>query len=234
MNEKVIWNALMVDIANPYGVAGLMGNLFAESSLDPLCMTPKKSYTGEEYIKKVKQEDFSKDGIAFGIAQWRYWSRKEQLYLFAKEQKQSLGSIDLQLKFLLKEIKTYKTVWKTLLNAKSVQEASDIVLERYEKPANVSDKVKAKRASFGQNYYATFTTSSTTSDPPKKMVITTADNVNYRSGNSKSYPCLGQSKTKGASYEWIATAENGWHAIVATVNHKKQVVWMSGEFSKIM
>ena len=33
--EKPIWDALMAEIRNEYGVAGLMGNLYAESSLFP-------------------------------------------------------------------------------------------------------------------------------------------------------------------------------------------------------
>ena len=33
--EKQIWDALNADIQNDYGVAGMMGNLYAESSLFP-------------------------------------------------------------------------------------------------------------------------------------------------------------------------------------------------------
>lgn len=34
-NEKHIWDTLYAKIGNPYGVAGLMGNLYAESALRP-------------------------------------------------------------------------------------------------------------------------------------------------------------------------------------------------------
>lgn len=37
--------------------------------------------------------------------------------------------------------------------AKSVREASDIVLTQYERPADQSESVKKKRASYGQKYY---------------------------------------------------------------------------------
>ena len=33
----------------------------------------------------------------------------------------------------------------------------------------------------------------------------------------------------GASFEWVATAKNGWHAVVVN----GQVGWVSGEFSSI-
>ena len=41
-DDKRIWNLLMEAIGNPYGVAGLMGNLMAESSMNPLCKTGGK------------------------------------------------------------------------------------------------------------------------------------------------------------------------------------------------
>ena len=34
----------------------------------------------------------------------------------------------------------------------------------------------------------------------------------------------------GATFEWIATAENGWHAIVVNA----QVGWVSGKYSKVV
>ena len=34
-NEKIIWDYLKANIGNEYGVAGLMGNLRAESALSP-------------------------------------------------------------------------------------------------------------------------------------------------------------------------------------------------------
>jgi hypothetical protein len=35
LNEPYVWNALLAAICNPYGAAGLMGNLYAESALNP-------------------------------------------------------------------------------------------------------------------------------------------------------------------------------------------------------
>ena len=41
--EKQIWDLLMKKIENPYGVAGIMGNLYAESSMRTTCMTGGKA-----------------------------------------------------------------------------------------------------------------------------------------------------------------------------------------------
>ena len=50
-NEETIWNWLYIKFRNVYGVAALMGNLFAESSLNPLCANGIKKHglTNEEY-----------------------------------------------------------------------------------------------------------------------------------------------------------------------------------------
>lgn len=41
-DAKKIWDVLLKFIGNPYGVAGLMGNLKAESALEPVCL--EKTY----------------------------------------------------------------------------------------------------------------------------------------------------------------------------------------------
>lgn len=164
-DDKRIWNLLMEAIGNPYGVAGLMGNLMAESSMNPLCKTGGKGdirkLSGLEYEHKVMceeidKESFCHDGVAFGLAQWAYHSRKKDLYDYCMIYGLDIGSVEAQVQFMLKELPKYKTVWKTLIGATSIAEASDIVLLRYEKPADTSDKVKAKRQLYGQQFYEKF------------------------------------------------------------------------------
>lgn len=231
--KAYIWYTLMEAIKNPYGVAGLMGNLFAESSLNPLCFTGANTANfmdGEDYAARINtgaysKDQFAHDGIAFGLAQWQYYTRKEALYDFAKNR--GIGAIDVQVGFLLKELPAYKTVWNTLQTAKSVKEASDIVLEKYEKPSNQSDKIKELRAKYGEQYFQELYRQPSTSS---KFVTTTIDRVNIRSGNGKEYGIVSQIANKGSRYPWIATAENGWHAIKLA----KSVAWVSGEFTEVI
>lgn len=173
-DDKRIWDLLMEAIGNPYGVAGLMGNLMAESSMNPFCKTGGKGdirkLSGLEYAHKVMAGDiapydFAHDGVAFGLAQWCYWSRKEALFKYCRENNLDIGSIDCQVGYLLEELPKYKTVWKTLKDATSIGEASDIVLLRYEKPADTSDKVKVKRQLYSQPFYEKY------ADIPKRMTF---------------------------------------------------------------
>lgn len=245
-DEKLIWDMLMSAIGNPYGVAGLMGNLFAESRLDPLCKTGGKSLdivnmTPEEYASSVMDGhitpyDFAHDECAFGLAQWRYWSRKEALYLYVRENNMDISDISAQIGFLRKELQTYKTVWNTLLNATSVKEASDIVMERYEKPANVSDKAKEKRAKFGQGYFDKYACLKPEPDIPHiepARVRTILRNVNVRRGNGKKYGVITQVPNPGTCFPYVAKVGD-WYAVEVTTGKMRQVGWISCDCTEVI
>lgn len=229
MNEKVIWDFFMSKLNNPFGVAGLMGNLYVESHLEPTYLQSsyarKLGMSGAEYTDAVNYNrylNFSNDSAGYGLAQWTYSARKEALLNYAKTAGFSVGDLNMQLNFLWSELQKYTTVVNTLKSAKSVHEASDIVALKYEKPKDTSTKALQNRATFGRQYYDTFT------QTDKKHIIVTTDNVNIRNGNGKDYSRLGQAKLNSI-FEWVATSENNWHAIV----YKKQVAWISGEFSRV-
>ena len=239
--QQKIWQYLMDWYQNPYGVAGLMGNLFAESSLSPACVTGGKLRSKDaktEYIQKVKDgkitpEEFTHDGIAFGLAQWRYWSRKEALFLYMRENNYEIDDLNGQLGFLCEEIATYKTVANTLKNATSIKEASDIVMERYEKPANMSEQAKTKRENFGHEFYDLFAYDKEVTPLYPKTVITTKAKVNLRYGNDYKYPAMKQTKKVGEQFKWVATAENGWHAIEVETETTRRVLWIAPGCSKL-
>lgn len=159
--EEKIYNFLYGRIKNAFGVSGLMGNLFAESGLVPTNLQnsfeKKLGYTDDTYTTSVDNGDYTNfvhDSAGYGLAQWTYWSRKENLLLFVRSRNQSIGDLESQLEFLYQELSTgYKAVLAGLKTAKSVREASDIVLTQYERPADQSDSVKKKRASYGQKYF---------------------------------------------------------------------------------
>lgn len=105
-NEQKIWNYLKSKIKNDYGVAGLMGNLHAESGLRPenLQNTYEKSLglSDTAYTQAVDNEtytNFVKDKAGYGLAQWTYWSRKQNLLNFIKSRKVSIGDLEAQLIF---------------------------------------------------------------------------------------------------------------------------------------
>ena len=159
-NAEKIWNFLTGKGLTAYGVAGLMGNLYAESALIPTNL--QNSYEKSlgmndvEYTAAVdsgKYTNFVHDSAGYGLAQWTYWSRKEALLKYAKAAGTSIGDLETQLGFLWKEISGYSAVIKVLKAATSVREASDVVLLQYERPANQGESVQQARASYGQKYF---------------------------------------------------------------------------------
>lgn len=159
-NEEKIWNYLKSKGLNDYGISGLMGNLYAESALISTNLQnsyeKKLGFTDITYTNAVDNgtyNNFVKDSAGYGLAQWTYWSRKQNLLDFAKSKKTSIGDLEMQLDFLWKEIQGYTTVFNTLKNATSVREASDVVLLQYERPADQSEAVQKKRANYGETYY---------------------------------------------------------------------------------
>lgn len=164
-NEEKIWNYLKSKGLNDYGIAGLMGNLHAESGLIPTNLQnsyeKKLGFTDITYTNAVDNgtyNNFVKDSAGYGLAQWTYWSRKQNLLDFAKAKKTSIGDLEMQLDFLWKEIQGYTTVFNTLKNATSVREASDVVLLEYERPADQSEAVQIRRADYGETYYKKYAT----------------------------------------------------------------------------
>lgn len=160
-NSKIIWDFLKKEGFSDYGVAGLMGNLDAESGLIPTNLqntyNTSLGLTDAQYTAKVDDgsyTNFVKDQAGYGLAQWTYWSRKEKLLNYAQSKKKSIGDLEMQLEFLVKELKEsyLNSVYNILVNATTVQQASDVVLMNFERPANAVNQ-KSKRASMGQVYY---------------------------------------------------------------------------------
>lgn len=166
MSERTIWLFLVDKLGNEFGAAGLMGNLKAESGLISTNLQNSfqnaLGFSDLTYTKAVDDgtyTNFEQDKAGYGLAQWTYWSRKRDLLNYARKTCRSIGDETTQLEFLMQELqKSFKAVWNTLRTAKSVKEASDIVLTQFERPANMTAANKVRRADIGQRIYDTYAT----------------------------------------------------------------------------
>ena len=214
-DEKTIWNFLMVHIDNEYGVAGLMGNLYAESALRSNNLQQsyetKLGYSDTTYTAAVDNgsyDNFVKDAAGYGLAQWTYWSRKQAMLEFHQSKKKSIGDLQTQLEFLIKELSgSYKGVWSDLKNATSILDASNSVLLKFERPANQGESVQKKRAEYGQKYYDKYADKAPATQPevpttPAETEFKVGDIVNfngtnhYASANASTGPKVKASKAK--------------------------------------
>ena len=204
-NAEKIWNYLYSKIGNAYGVAGLMGNLYAESGLDPKNLqnsyNTKLGMTDAEYTAAVDDgsyAEFATDSAGYGLAQWTYGSRKKAMITYHQGKSKSIGDLETQLGFLTKEMsESYAAVYSALKSATSVKAASDKVLTGYEKPADQSTAVRIKRAKYGQAYYDKYAGASASSSSTPTYVVgktyTLQYEINVRTGPGTSYAKVGYS-----------------------------------------
>ena len=170
-DEKKIYDYLMSKIGNAYGVCGLMGNIYAESGLRSNNMQnsyeSKLGYNDTTYTSATDTgtyTNFVKDAVGYGLCQWTYWSRKQNLLNYAQRVNKSIGDCNMQLDFLIKELgESFSAVLNTLKTATTIRQASDSVLVNFERPADMSESVKVKRCEYGQKYYDKYV--GTTSQP---------------------------------------------------------------------
>lgn len=163
-NAEKIWNFFLDEGFSIYGIAALMGNLSAESGLDPKNLQnsceKRLNYTDAEYTAAVDNgtyKNFTYDGAGYGLPQFTFPSRKEAFYKYAKDVGKSIGDLETQLLFMVKEMKKdFKSVYSALKTASDVKTTSDLVLKKYEAPKDQSDAVKRKRAEYGQEYFNRF------------------------------------------------------------------------------
>ena len=164
-HSRYIWDYFVEKIGNEYGVAGLMGNLEAESGLYPDRVQGdipysdySKNYTADVDAGRISESDFvhnAPNGGGYGLAQWTYYTRKQRMYdMFKAGGYSSIGSIELACDYLWHELQNdFAGVLSVLRSAKSVREASDKVLHDFENPADQSVSVEIRRASMGQAWF---------------------------------------------------------------------------------
>lgn len=209
-NEEIIWNFLLGKIGNEYGVAGMMGNLYAESGLRPdnlqNAYEKRLGYTDASYTAAVDNGTYKKfgtDSAGYGLAQWTYHTRKKALLAFAQRKKKSVGDLGMQLEFLYKELsESYKGVFADLKSAKTILAASNSVLMKFERPANQSAAVQNKRAAYGQKFYDKYAGKTPVVPEQKPSAVpyrvrVTADVLNIRKGAGTGYAVAGQIKGGG-------------------------------------
>lgn len=220
-SPEFLWKFFASKLCNAYGVAGLLGNLNAESNLIAANLEVSKrtrlGYTSMSYTEAVDSgayKSFATDWAGYGLAQWTDSTRKKNLLAYARQKSASIGNRKMQAEYLMSELETrFTAVLSILKNAKSVREASDAVLLRFECPADTGESVRQRRAAFGDSYYQKFANANvvddkeTASKPPYCRTVT-ATLLNVRQSPATSSAILRQLR-KGAACT-IIEEKDGW------------------------
>ena len=178
LNEELgMYQFLKSKNISDYFIFGLMANLYAESGIRANNLQNsfenKLKMNDEVYTKSVDNgsyNNFIKDKAGYGYPQWTYWSRKQNLYNYAKSKDVSIANPNMQREFLWQELNTtYKGLVSELKASKSLYDATILVLTKFEKPADQSQKVKDKRHSYAKMLYNKY--AGTNIDDKDKIVV---------------------------------------------------------------
>jgi len=163
-NEQLIWQYLKQHSQwTDEGIAGVMGNLRAESGLRPDniedAYEARIGYTDASCCAavdagKISEDEFATAGWGIGLAQWTYHTRRRALYRFAKEQGKSIADLELQCAFIIKEMASdFPGVNEILRSTTDILTASNAVLKYYENPAVQTTAVQNVRHGYSLTVY---------------------------------------------------------------------------------
>lgn len=215
-NEEKIWFYLRNLGYSEAATAGAMGNLSAESGLEPQRVqgTPLGSQESIEYTAKVDNGTISKKdfvnngpgGGGYGLAQWTFSTRKQKLYEYKKKEKTSIGDLQMQLGFLSTELSrwvggeqftsapaSYAKKWKNVSNNLSgVAEAAKIYCRGFEGPKvnNDSDRVKYAKDIYNRNKGKTAVSKSNVTASSNSIIASAKEIKKYIAENGYKYGAI--------------------------------------------
>lgn len=127
-NARTVYADLLALGLTPGAATGVVGNLIAESSVDPRAVQP--------------------GGPGRGIAQWSAGARWDQLLSWARSHNADPYALGTQEAFMVKEMKT-SGVWDQLVKTTDPLTAAALVMRKFEMPADQTDANAARRAQLG-------------------------------------------------------------------------------------
>ena len=135
-NENIIWDYLVGAGYSKVQVAGIIGNMYQESGLNP---ASKEA-----------------NGIGLGLVQWSF-GRRNQLETFAKSKGKAATDLYVQLEFLVKELKSGKQLSGTYAeqfnNPYSVDQATEAFCWGFERPHKAHANMANRKAKAWAVYY---------------------------------------------------------------------------------
>lgn len=172
-NIDTQWQYLMQYVFNydEEATAGMLGNFYAESHCLSVCVQPSHfdDAVARQYVQDVNdgtktKYTFAHDGKGFGLAQWTWYERKDNLYDFCLNTQASfnIGDLLTQLDFVKWEVthsQSYITMVDNMVNAQGTSQqqvyyCADQVLEIYERPKVYNYETRRNYAMEFYNHYA--------------------------------------------------------------------------------
>lgn len=132
-NQEIVFSFLIGKGLSPENAAGIVGNMIAESGVDPNAIEG--------------------NGEGHGLVQWSF-GRKANLFAFAAQQGKPWNDMGLQLDFLWIELTgPYAGFLAELRQQTSVRDSAILFMTDFERPRDQSDAKKNQRAEMAQGVF---------------------------------------------------------------------------------
>ena len=161
MSNRTIYDALRVAGLTAEGACGLMGNMYAESTLKSnIAQRGMTNLSDEDYTAladngiPVNGKDFANDSVGYGLCQWTDKGRKRNLLAFCKARGASVGDEQAQVAFCLQELqREYPMLLLELRSSHDMRQCAADVCTKYERPAvnNIDERYR-----YAQRFYNDF------------------------------------------------------------------------------
>lgn len=141
MRKETIYSYLKQGGLSHAGACAVMGNMYCESLLksdnvEDRCPMSDAAYTEAVNTGAMSCYQFSRDAYGYGLCQWTYWTRKEELYKRTVAKGKSVSSEMAQCEFCLAELKRdYLQLYNYLCGDCDLYPATSRVCKEYERPA---------------------------------------------------------------------------------------------------
>lgn len=234
---KYIWDTLKKAGFTDIATAGVMGNLYDEShflsnnlqnSFEKKFNMDDEAYTSLINAKLYPEESFAKDGAGYGLAQWTYWTRKQNLYKYTIKQGYRIDDFYRQLDFFIEELKSsYGSLFTKLNSSKTVREASDLMLTQYERPADQGITVQERRANYATLYYNKYSGKEAIVEKtnlPYSVKVNRND-LNIRKGPGTNFAKTG--KVTGIGVFTIVEEVDGWGLLRSYQKNRDGWIYLS-------
>ena len=161
MSKQTIWTYLRGKGLPENAVAGIMGNMEAESNCEAMRVqgdftagrTVSRSYAQSVNFGTLSPDRFCSDSKGWGLCQWTYWTRKQELYYFCQERGKGIEDEETQLDFMLREMERDFPVFWNLLQTADIATVASRMCTDFEKPAV---KNTAARTEYAKQIYEQF------------------------------------------------------------------------------
>lgn len=154
-----LYQFLMGYINNDIGVSGLMGNLYAESSICPYrCQSQgyNQSWLTTLDFRNNNENyfvNYTTGGGGYSLAQWTYAPRKRAYYQYCGQS--LIGDNQKSAEFLISEFRTYPQ-FQHAQTSTNIRTITVDIMRNYERPADQGSSAQQRRTNYAIEVFNDF------------------------------------------------------------------------------